>query len=159
MRRMIGTLAGALAVAALAAAPAYADNGHFVTGGGNAAVCTDTGTRFECAGKVAGLGGTTFEITATATGTAKVECVNPAGVLVTGQDTEVEITATSGRQQTPHNGQYTFALTSKPTGVPVVPACPNPLWTAKLLDVTFTTATLTLAVEGATAEEITVDVG
>ncbi|GHE98889.1 hypothetical protein GCM10017786_34860 [Amycolatopsis deserti] len=156
---MLGTLAGALAVAALAAAPAYADNGHFVTGGGNAAACTDTGTRFECAGKVAGLGGTTFEITATATGTAKVECVNPAGIRVKGQDTEVEVTATSARQQTPHNGQYTFALTSKPAAVPAVPACPNPLWTAKVLDVTFTTATLTLSVDNATAAETTVDVG
>ncbi|MFJ8813474.1 hypothetical protein [Amycolatopsis thermoflava] len=153
MRRMLGVLAGALAVAALAA-PAQADNGHFVTG----AACGDTGAGFECTGEVAGLGGTTFEVTAEATGTARVECVNPAGHRVTGQDTEVEVTATSGRQQTPHHGRSAFRLTSTPVGVGPVPACPNPIWTAKVLDVTFGTATLTLSADGGTAAEITVDV-
>jgi hypothetical protein len=36
---------------------------------------------FECTGKVAGLGGTTFEITIVAPGIASVECTNPGGNL------------------------------------------------------------------------------
>ena len=79
MRRIaiaITAIAGFVGLA-LGAAPAYAQSGHFLEGGGNAPECTDEGTTVACDGKVAGLGGTTFEITIEAAGIASVECTNP----------------------------------------------------------------------------------
>ena len=73
-------IAGLVTVAALAfPAAASAQSGHFVTGGANAPTCTDIGLQVQCSGKVAGLGGTTFEITVEAQGIATVECINPGG--------------------------------------------------------------------------------
>lgn len=78
MRRATVMLA-AIALLVMTAAPAFAQSGHFLTGGRNAPTCTDIGTQVECTGKVAGLGGTTFTITIEAHGIAEVVCINPAG--------------------------------------------------------------------------------
>src|SRR5215217_8018173 len=71
---------GMLTAAALAfPAAASAQSGHFVTGGANAPTCTDIGLQVQCSGKVAGLGGTTFEIAVEAKGVASVVCINHGG--------------------------------------------------------------------------------
>jgi hypothetical protein len=81
---------GVAATAALAlGGVAHAQSGHFLTEGGNTINCTDTGTQFQCTGKVTGLGGTTFEIVIQTFGTAIVECENPGGEVAPGQDTTV----------------------------------------------------------------------
>ncbi|MFF5991215.1 hypothetical protein [Prauserella flavalba] len=152
-------LAGAFALVALAVAPAYAQSGHFVTGGGNAAECVDIGTQLRCTGKVAGLGGTTFEITVQAQGVASVECTNPAGNVAPGQDTTITATASSGPLPTPRNGQFVFNLATETPTVPTVPTCPNPQWTATVVDVTFGDATLSLFEDGALSDQIVVPVG
>lgn len=107
---------------------AFAQSGHFV----GTPTCTDEGTTAQCTGKVAGLGGTTFEITFTAEGT-------------------------TGTQPTPRNGQFRFRVA---TAAPEAPAdsCPNPMWTATVVDVEFGDATLTLSEDGVVSDTITVPV-
>jgi hypothetical protein len=160
MRRVVVmTIFGVLGLT-LWAAPAHAQSGHFVTGGGNAPECQDIGTQVSCDVKVAGLGGTTFEITVTAPGIASVECENPGGNVAPGQDTEITATGTTGPQPTPRNGQVVFRdLTTVAPTVANFPTCPNPQWTATVVDVAFTgPATLTLTEDGQVSDQITVPI-
>jgi hypothetical protein len=137
------------------ASGALAQSGHFV----GTPVCTDEGTTVECTGKVAGLGGTTFEITVTAPGTATVECTNPGGNVAPGQDTAVTVAGTTDPQPTPRNGQFRFTIESDdPEPLPATPTCPNAQWTPNIVDVEFTTATLTLLEDGNESDTITVPV-
>jgi hypothetical protein len=148
----------ALAAVAVLALPsvASAQSGHFLTGGGNAPDCTDLGTQLECSGKVAGLGGTTFEITVSAPGIATVECINPAGNRAPGQDTAVDAAGTSGPLPTPRNGQFQFTVRTDPPTVPNFPTCPNPKWTAEVVDVAFGDATLSLFEDGMLSDQVIV---
>ncbi len=148
----------ALVVLVLGAAPAHAQSGHFIENGAGAPQCFDIGTQVSCTGKVAGLGGTTFEITVTATGVASVECENPGGNIAPGQDTSVTSTGSSGPLPTPRNGQFVFMVTTNPPTVPNFPTCPNPQWTAHVVDVTFTTATLSLFEDSTLSDQVTVPV-
>jgi hypothetical protein len=157
----------AIAVAALAAfvglafaaAPAYAQAGHFIESGAGAPQCTDTGVTVECTGKVAGLGGTTFEIRIAAAGIASVVCTNPAGNRAPGQDTAVNVAGTTGPLPTPRNGQFVFTIeTDEPAPLPPTPTCPNEMWTATVVDVACTTATLTLLEDGVVSDTVTVPV-
>ena len=85
MKRHLGlVLAVAVAVLALPSA-ASAQSGHFLTGGANAPRCVDTGLQVKCSGKVAGLGGTTFEITVEAQGIASVSASIRAGTARPGR--------------------------------------------------------------------------
>lgn len=159
MRRSMIGLATAVAVLALMAAPAQAQSGHFLTGGGGAPTCSDIGTQVSCTGKVAGLGGTTFEITITAAGIATVECTNPAGNVAPGQDTAISTSGSTNPQPTPRNGQFRFTVTTDaPDPLPPTPTCPNEQWTANVVDVSFTTATLTLLEDGVQSDQIIVPV-
>jgi hypothetical protein len=145
---------GVVAAAALAFPSfASAQAGHFV----GTPTCTDQGTTVECTGKVAGLGGTTFEITVSAPGTATVECTNPAGNVAPGQTFDTTVAGTSGPLTTPRNGQFRFTVESD---TPVAPAgsCPNPQWTATVVDVEFGDATVTLTEDTTVSDTITVPV-
>ena len=158
MLRRIGIIAVlSLIVTAIAAVPALAQSGHFLN---RTVQCTDIGTQLECDAKVAGLGGTTFELDISAPGTAIVECTNPGGNVAPGQDTEVTATGTSGPLPTPENGSFTFRneTTDTPT-VPNYPTCPNPGWTATVTDVVFMgPATLTLSEDGIVSDTIVVPI-
>ena len=159
MKRLIIALAAVIALFGLTAAPAYAQSGHFIEGGGNAPECTDEGTTVECTGKVAGLGGTTFEITIEADGIASVVCINPAGHRAPGQDTAVTVEGGTGPLPTPRNGQFVFTIeTDDPEPLPPTPTCPNNQWTPDIVDVTFTTATLTLFEDGVQSDQVIVPV-
>jgi hypothetical protein len=160
MRRIAIALTALVAFVGLAlgAAPAYAQSGHFIEGGAGAPQCFDIGTQVQCTGKVAGLGGTTFEITVTASGIASVECENLGGNIAPGQDTAVDVAGTSGPLPTPRNGQYVFTITTVAPTVPNFPTCPNPQWIAYVVDVTFTTATLSLFEDGVLTDQVTVPV-
>jgi hypothetical protein len=135
---------------------ALAQSGHFITGGGNAPTCSDIGVQLACGGKVAGLGGTTFEITLEATATASVECENPGGNVAPGQDTTITATGTSGPLPTPRNGQFVFGVMTEPPVVPNFPTCPNPQWQARVIDVLFGEATLSLFEDGVLVAQVTV---
>jgi hypothetical protein len=158
MRRLggipVAVVAGMLAVSGVA----HAQSGHFLEGGGNAALCVDLGTVVACSGKVAGLGGTTFEITLSAPGTASIECENPGGNVAPGQDTTLTATGSSGPLPTPRNGQYRFAVLTQTPVVPNTPTCPNPAWTAHVIDVVFGDATLQLFEDGALVDTLLVPV-
>jgi hypothetical protein len=161
MRRIALAITALVALVGLAlgASPAHAQSGHFLTGGGNAPECTDIGTQVTCTGKVAGLGGTTFEITIAAAGIASVECINPAGNRAPGQDTAVNVAGSTEPQPTPRNGQARFTVTTDaPEPLPPTPTCPNNQWTADIVDVSFTTATLTLLEDGTISDTVTVPV-
>jgi hypothetical protein len=137
---------------------ALAQSGHFLQGGRQAPLCVDLGTVVACSGKVAGLGGTTFEITVQAPATAIIECENPGGNVAPGQDTQITAAGTSGPLPTPRNGHFRFAIMTVPLVVPNTPTCPNPGWTAHVVDVVFGDATLRLLEDGVLVDEITVPV-
>lgn len=156
MARLLKVLAIAGTIFALSAGPALAQSGHFV----GTPTCTDIGTQVRCVGKVAGLGGTTFEITVEAEGLATVECTNPGGNVAPGQDTEVTVAGTTEPQPTPRNGQFRFRIASDdPEPLPSTPTCPNNQWTANVVDVDFGDATITLFEGGAVSDTVTVPVG
>ena len=142
---------------ALAAVPALAQSGHFID---RTVECTDIGTQVQCTGKVAGLGGTTFEIRIDAADAiASVECTNPGGNVAPGQDTEVDVAGTSGLLPTPRNGNFNFTQTTDdPEPLPATPTCPNNQWTPNIVDLTFTDATVTLSEDGVVSDTITVPV-
>lgn len=159
MKRIIMTLVAVFALLGLSAAPALAQSGHFIPRGGNAPSCTDIGTQVTCTGKVAGLGGTTFEITIEAAGIAEVVCINPGGNRAPGQDTEVDVAGGTGPLPTPQNGQFVFSITTdSPDPLPPTPTCPNNQWTPEIVDVSFTTATLTLFEDGVQSDQVVVTV-
>jgi hypothetical protein len=159
MKRLVIALAAVIALLGLTAAPAYAQSGHFIESGAGAPECSDEGTTVLCDGKVAGLGGTTFEITVEAPGIASVECTNPGGNVAPGQDTAVTVAGTTGPQPTPRNGSVRFTIeTDDPEPLPPTPTCPNNQWTPDIVDVTFTTATLTLLEDGMEVDQVIVPV-
>jgi hypothetical protein len=152
--RKLGIIAVlSLMALALAAVPALAQSGHFV----GTPKCTDNGTTYTCTGKVAGLGGTTFEIRSTAQGTASVTCTNPGGNVAPGQSFTTTSTGTTGPLATPRNGQASFRESST---TPTAPAgsCPNSMWTGTVTDVQFTTVTLTLLEDNVVSDSITVSI-
>jgi hypothetical protein len=154
MKRYLIAL-GVVAVAAVTfAAVALAQSGHFV----GTPTCRDIGTQVQCTGKVAGLGGTTFTITVSAQGTASVTCTNPAGNVAPGQSFSTGVAGSSGPFATPRNGQARFTVTSNtPTAPPG--SCPNPMWTATVTDVVFTSdATITLFEDSTVSDTITVPI-
>jgi hypothetical protein len=153
MKRYLLPLVAAVAAVVLFAGTALAQSGHFV----GTPTCRDTGTQVQCSGKVAGLGGTTFTITVSAPGTASVECTNPGGQVAPGQSFSTTVTGTSGPFATPRNGQARFTITSDAPSAPPG-SCPNPMWTATVVDVAFTTATLTLFEDSTVSDTITVPV-
>jgi len=147
----------AVVTAAMLALPsvAAAQSGHFV----QTQTCSDIGTQVQCSGKVAGLGGTTFEISVVAQGTATVVCINPGGNRAPGQDTTVTVSGSSGPLPTPRNGQFRYTVTSVAPGpLPATPTCPNDQWTPVITDVSFTTATITLTEDGVVSDQVTVPV-
>lgn len=159
MKRLLIVLAPVVAMLGFAMSPAYAQSGHFIEKGAGAPVCTDIGTQVQCTGKVAGLGGTTFEITIEATGIASVVCFNPADNPAPGQDTAVTVAGTTGPLPTPRNGQFEFTITTDPPPpLPPTPTCPNEMWTPVIVDVTFTTATLRLFEDSFLSDTVTVPV-
>lgn len=153
MKRFLGITLVALAVALGFPTAALAQSGHFV----QTQTCRDTGTTVQCSGKVAGLGGTTFEITVEADGVASVECTNPGGNVAPGQDFDFTAEGSSDELPTPRNGQFKYSVETNETDAPAG-SCPNDSWTANVIDVEFTSATITLTEDGVVSDTVTVPV-
>ena len=159
MKRLLVAVGASVCVLGFAASPVSAQSGHFIQRGAGAPECRDIGNQVECTGKVAGLGGTTFEITVEATGVASVVCINPGGNRAPGQDTTFTVAGTTDPLPTPRNGQSPFEVdTDDPAPLPPTPTCPNEKWSPEIVDVSFTTATLRLFEDGVQVDEVTVTV-
>lgn len=156
-RRILSILLGiafaAVVVLTASVDLAHAQSGHFV----GTPTCEDQGTTLQCSGRVAGLGGTTFTITASAPGTASVTCTNPGGNVAPGQSFSTTVTGTSGPFPTPRNGQSAFTVNSTTPSAPPG-SCPNPQWTGTVTDVVFGDATITLTEDSTVSDTITVPV-
>ncbi len=153
MKRILSTLFVAILLALGFPGAAIAQSGHFVQN----QTCTDEGTTVECRGKVAGLGGTTFEIRVSATGSGIVECTNPGGNVAPGQTFETSVSGSSGPLATPRNGQYRYSLESVTPQAPPG-SCPNSMWSASVVDVEFGDATISLFEDGVLSDQVTVPV-
>src|SRR5215203_3011620 len=120
MLRKIGIIAVlSLMALALAAVPALAQSGHFVTGGGNKPTATlnENNGNLVITGKVAGLGGTTFRIDASAPARAVYACRNNGGNFPKDpkkQEISEPVTGSTGTLNTPTNGQYVFRIVLSP---------------------------------------------
>ena len=141
--RRIGIIAVlSLMALALAAVPALAQSGHFV-GTPTAGPVANNGT-LPISGKVAGLGGTAFEITASSTANAEYACQNKGGNFPSDPKKQAEsgqVTASTGPLATTRNGQYNFSLTLSPPATTLV--CPKGQ-RAVLTSVAYGPVTLTL---------------
>jgi hypothetical protein len=134
------------AAMALTTQTALAASVHFKHG---SPVFTDNGVTLSASGALAGLGNGDIVVTVTATGQPTATCTNPAGATQPPGQNPAEITLT-GAQAIPgdevKNGNVSFNVTTAaPTSpVPGAPDCPNPQWTERITDVTFTSATITV---------------
>jgi len=128
----------ALAPSAASLAAGGTGNPHFI---GHPRF-TDLGTTLQVTGTIAGLGTGAVDILVTAEGSATIECTNYGGNVAPGQTKEVTV---SGSQTniTPDQGRVDFSVVTTAPPAPA-DACPNPLWTPSVVDVDFTSATITV---------------
>ena len=151
MKRFSMLVAVVAALAVLAPSAALAANVHFV----KSPTFTDNGTTLTTTGKLAGLGNEDLKITVSVTGIAtKITCTNPGGNQAPGQN-KPGVTA-SGTQTISRdeikNGTVTIRVTTlEPAQLtPKQAGCPNNRWTARIDDVDFTSATITVVQGGQT---------
>lgn len=142
-------VAALAAVALMAPTAALAANVHFVKG----PTFTDNGTTLTTAGKLAGLGNQDLKVTLSITGIAtKITCTNPGGNEAPGQN-KPGVTASGSQTITRNeikNGTVTINVTTlEPAQLtPKQAGCPNNRWTARIDDVRFTSATITIVQGG-----------
>ncbi|HEX8915546.1 MAG TPA: hypothetical protein VF796_24545 [Humisphaera sp.] len=111
----------------------------------------DNGTTLTASGSIAGLGNEDVTVTLTATGTATILGVNPAGKVAPGQSQSVTVLGSQVITD-PKNGRVDFSVTTiAPTAPTAAEAgLPNAKWTAVVTDVQFSTATITVQQGGET---------
>jgi hypothetical protein len=68
----------------------------------------------------------------------------------------VDLEGGTGELPTPRNGNFRFTVSTTEADVPNTPTCPNPQWTANVVDVVFTDATLSLFEDDVLVDQVDV---
>jgi hypothetical protein len=140
MRRLLLTGVSLLLLLSLTATAVFAQNPHFV----GRITFTNLGTQLQATGSVAGLGNTNIDVILDAQGIATIECTNPGGNVAPGQTKAVAATGSQTSIEV-KNGRANFNVTTDPPPAPdPAEVCPNPQWSAAIVSVTFTSATITV---------------
>ena len=148
MRRLSIVILVMFGVMTLAPA-AMAANVHFKGGKDAGPSFKDNGLTLSSTGALAGLGNEDVVITLSATGDPTATCTNPSGKNEPPGQNPAPVTLT-GTQSIPaseiKNGNVSFNVTtSGPVSpIPGAPDCPNPQWTERIIDIAFTSVTLTV---------------
>ena len=143
------------------AASAAAGNVHLKGGKEAKPAFGDSGLVLESTGALAGLGNEDVTITLEATGDPTAVCKNPGGSNEPPGHNPAPITVT-GSQSIPkemlENGNVSFevATDGPKSPVPGAPDCPNKRWSQVILDMAFTSATITVEQGGKVVLEIDV---
>lgn len=112
---------------------------------------TDNGTNLTVCVSLAGLGNQDVTITISATGLLDTTCINPSGVEAPGQNRIPFSTAitTVVRANEIKNGTVTTCATTPGPSITAKQAgCPNNNWTARIDDIEFESATITVSQGG-----------
>ena len=132
----------------MAAVSGFAQSVHLKGGANAAPAFTDLGVALRAAGSLSGLGHGDVLVTLTARADVTSTCTNQGGNEAPGQN-PAPITV-SGGQAIPEaelkNGNTPFDVQTVPpvTIIPGAPDCPNPTWTEKITDLSFTSAVITV---------------
>ncbi len=148
--RRIFTAAVIGLVAIGVAAPAGAASVHLKGGAHAEPTFTDNILTLEAAGELAGLGEGDVLVKLAATGDPVADCVNPgSGEHRPPGQQPAEVTLT-GEQAIPEselkNGNTPFDVETDAPETPIAgaPGCPNSNWIENIIDVAFTSATITV---------------
>jgi hypothetical protein len=139
----------------ICSAAAIAANVHLKGGANAEVVFNDGGLTLTGSGALAGLGNGDVLVIISATANPTGQCCNPSGgCKVPGQNpAPVNVT---GSESIPaseiKNGSVSFAVTTDPPQTPIAgaPDCPNSSWTENILNMSFTSATITVMQGGQT---------
>ena len=148
MSRMAAVLIAVLVSLSLVAAVS-AGSVH-LKGGKNAEPSfTDNGLSLTASGELSGLGNGDVLISIDATADVTANCTNPGDQSkVPGQNpAPINVTgSTSIPASEVKNGNTPFSVTTTevPSAIPGAPDCPNPGWSENILDLAFTSATITV---------------
>lgn len=128
---------------------AYAASVHLKGGANAEPAFTDNDVTLTADGDLSGLGNGDVLVTLSATANPTATCTNPAGANQPPGQNPAEVTVTGSEaipEEEVKNGNTPFLVTTEPpvTPIPGAPECPNPQWTEDIIDLAFTSATITV---------------